>query len=150
MKSVLKFLIKTENICILFIYLFNAVHSTVFSQLIKMHTVICYKLSWHYTVPSLSSGCSSDTVNNAPVFGCFWAMGALLRPGWAVQLGRATTAVGRQWRGKAAKPHYLLSEWWAIGWTCLPLACLDTIAHVLLMVNLLSSRSSRSLSADLA
>ena len=66
LKPVFKFLCQKEKQGCLF---FTA-HRTVFSQCIKMQTIICYKLSWHCTVPSLCFGFSMDSANCAPVFYC--------------------------------------------------------------------------------
>lgn len=59
------------------------VHRNVFSQYIRMHSVICHYLSQRYTVPSLCPGFSSDSANHAPMCGCCWAMGVCPGPGWA-------------------------------------------------------------------
>jgi len=44
--------------------IFFTVPKTVFSQSIRMHTIICHNLSWHCTVPSLCPDFSSDSVDS--------------------------------------------------------------------------------------
>ena len=89
--------------------LFFTVHRTVFSQGIKMHTTICHHLSQHSAaLPSLCPGFSPDSINNKPMFGCCWAMGA--------QWGRDSAMVawsGGSHRMGCAGPH--VAHGWRVG-----------------------------------
>ena len=101
LKPVLKFLYQNgKQGCIIL-----TVHRIVFSQWIKMHTVISYNLIWHCTAPSPCSGSSPDSINSAPMLSCCWAMGAPLGPCWATWQGRFTVQqVGRGCEAGAG-PH---------------------------------------------
>jgi len=86
-----------------------------------MHTIICYNLSQHCTVPSPCPGLSSDSFNRSLVFCCCWVMGALLCLGQAMQWDRAAAAVeDRFHRTEARRPCQLCQAacWLRVGHAC--------------------------------
>ena len=98
LKPILKFLYQNANRgCIFF-----ALHRAVFSQWIKMCNVTCHNLSWHCTVPSLCPVFSSDIVNSVLMFGCCWAVGALLGLGHSGRQGHSDSC---------ARPHVAQRLW---------------------------------------
>lgn len=84
-------------------YIFFSIHRTVFSQLIKMHELICHKLSWNCTVPSPCSGFSPDGISDSCVPG--------VGPGCSTGQSLCHDGMGHG-------EHYELC--WATGWACLP------------------------------
>jgi len=85
LKPILKFLYQDRNTAAYFF----AVHRTAFSQWIKLHTIICYNLSQHFTAPSLCPGFSPDSANITQMYGCceWWVCtGGQVRPLTGIEL----------------------------------------------------------------
>jgi len=87
--------------------IFFTVHTTVLSQCIKMHNVICHHLSQPCTVPSLCPGFSWGNVNSTLMLWLLLSSGCSPRA-WlpATWLGRAITSIvwGLRWPHAASLP----------------------------------------------
>lgn len=85
---------------------FFAVHRTVFSQRIKLHTITCHHLSQQHTALHVPGAAQT-------------AMGAHLGPGWTAWWGRATGMM--VWGGERLQGDGTgcMQPVGCVGWTCL-------------------------------
>jgi len=109
---------------------FFAVPRTVFSQHIKMHTIICHNLSKHCNAPSPCPDFGPVPTSHW-LFGCCWAMGVCLGLGQDTRWGRATATMARGMGWLQHRP------WTRLGYSIQHMECLREVR----LLNLMMRRS---------